>query len=105
MGAATDEEGFYFILNVLPGTYSVKVTMIGYEPLEKINIVIFIDRTVNVDFKLKSTVIETEGVVITAEREAIRKDVSFTQSVLGNAALFGTPSVKSLEDETSRSAF
>ncbi|MBU4443896.1 TonB-dependent receptor [bacterium] len=98
MGAATDEEGFYFILNVPPGTYSVRVTMMGYEALEKTDVIVSIDRTVNVDFILKSTIIETEGVVVTAAREAIRKDVSFTQSVVGNEALFGTPGVKNLED-------
>ena len=31
MGTATDEKGEFFILNVPPGTYSVKFMMIGYK--------------------------------------------------------------------------
>lgn len=98
MGAATDADGFYFIINLPPGTYSLKASMMGYEALEKINVQVSIDRTVTVDFNLKVAVIETEGVVVTAEKEAIRKDVSFSQSVLGNQALFNTPRVTSLKD-------
>ena len=30
LGAATDQDGNYFILQVPPGTYSVRFTMIGY---------------------------------------------------------------------------
>ncbi|NVM01832.1 MAG: carboxypeptidase-like regulatory domain-containing protein, partial [Candidatus Helarchaeota archaeon] len=30
LGAATDESGFFFIINIPPGTYSLKASMIGY---------------------------------------------------------------------------
>ena len=32
LGAATDIEGNYFILNITPGTYDVKVSYVGYAP-------------------------------------------------------------------------
>jgi len=32
LGAATDIEGNYFILNITPGTYNVKVSYVGYAP-------------------------------------------------------------------------
>ena len=32
-GSATDANGDYFILQLSPGTYSVRFSMIGYQPL------------------------------------------------------------------------
>jgi hypothetical protein len=32
LGAATDIDGNYFILNITPGTYEVKVSYVGYAP-------------------------------------------------------------------------
>ena len=32
LGAATDIDGNYYILNITPGTYEVKVSYVGYAP-------------------------------------------------------------------------
>ncbi|HKJ66554.1 MAG TPA: carboxypeptidase-like regulatory domain-containing protein, partial [bacterium] len=39
-GAATDEDGHYFIINVDPGTYSVTASMIGYAEVTKTGVVV-----------------------------------------------------------------
>lgn len=75
MGAATDINGNYVILNVPVGTYELKATMIGYTGMTIKNIRVSIDITSRVDFKLASEVLEAaEGVIIVAERPLIQKD-------------------------------
>ncbi|HAE87106.1 TPA: TonB-dependent receptor, partial [Candidatus Marinimicrobia bacterium] len=52
LGAATDGDGHYFILNVDPGQYSVTASYIGYRPYRKTNIVVYVDKTVYLDIAL-----------------------------------------------------
>ncbi|MFQ6003475.1 MAG: TonB-dependent receptor domain-containing protein, partial [Candidatus Zixiibacteriota bacterium] len=85
MGAATDINGFYFIINVPPGSYILKASMIGYTSERKTQVNVMSDMTSKVDFELSSTVLEVEGVTVVAERPAIQKDLtSSLQSFLGD---------------------
>jgi len=52
LGAATDANGEYFIINVPPGTYRVKAMMIGYGTVIKDGVRVIIDHTTQVDFDL-----------------------------------------------------
>ncbi|MFH1214309.1 MAG: TonB-dependent receptor, partial [Candidatus Neomarinimicrobiota bacterium] len=75
MGAATDLDGYFIILNIPVGTYRAKATMIGYTSMIVENIVVSIDLTTNINFALTSTVLEAgESVVVTAQRPLMRKD-------------------------------
>ncbi|NOZ55192.1 MAG: TonB-dependent receptor plug domain-containing protein [Calditrichaeota bacterium] len=81
MGAATNENGYYFIIGVPPGVYTVRAQMIGYTPVDQQDVRVFIDRTTTVNFELKPTVVSApKAVVVTAQRELVRKDVSYTQT-------------------------
>ena len=80
MGAATDVEGYYAILNIQPGSYSVKASFIGSKAETITDVRVFIDRTTNVNFTLEETSIVGEEVVVVAEREKIKTDVSYTQT-------------------------
>ncbi len=59
-GAATDVDGNYFILNINPGTYSVKVSYVGYAPktLENVRIVSGITYELNVELSTDFTLDE-----------------------------------------------
>ena len=50
VGGASDAEGFFFILNIPPGTYNVEASMIGYRAEVKQSVQIIADRTTNLDF-------------------------------------------------------
>ncbi|OQX95134.1 hypothetical protein B6I21_07005 [candidate division KSB1 bacterium 4572_119] len=76
MGAATNLEGYFVILNVPPGVYSVKATMMGYTPITKTDARINIDLTTTIDFKLSTEVLAGEEVTIVAERPIVQTDVS-----------------------------
>lgn len=84
LGAATDLEGDYAILNIPPGTYSLKATMIGYREGRAINVNVSIDFTTTVDFHLQPAVLEIgDAIVITAERPLVRLDLTSSQAVVG----------------------
>lgn len=76
LGAAADVEGDYFIINVPPGTYSIKFSMVGYATLVISNVVVNVDRTTNLDAGLESQTITTEEVHVIAEKPVIRKDMT-----------------------------
>jgi hypothetical protein len=68
VGAGSDPAGYYFILNVPPGTYIVKASVIGYGPVVQKGVRVDLDRTVTVDFELTTSAVEMEQVVVTARR-------------------------------------
>jgi len=75
-GAATDLDGEYFILNLPPGIYIVESTYMGYEKQVRKDVKVSVDYTTRLDFKLGQTALKGEEVVVTAEREMIRKDLT-----------------------------
>jgi len=91
MGAATDANGYYFILDVPPGTYYLKASMIGYSAEIKKNIEVGEDRTIIANFRLEPSSIEVGQVVVTARKEIIKPDVSATQEVIGPQRLEQMP--------------
>lgn len=90
-GAATNLEGYYTILNVPPGIYSLEARVIGYKTLRKSEVRVSIDLTTTVDFQLEPTVIEGEVVEVVAERPLIQPDISGTQEVIGTQQMDATP--------------
>ncbi|UCE07924.1 MAG: TonB-dependent receptor, partial [bacterium] len=74
LGAAAGPEGEFFIINVPPGLYSLRVQMMGYETVRFENVRVSVNRTTNIDVKAKQTVLEGEVVVVQAEKVAIKKD-------------------------------
>lgn len=93
-GAATDPNGYYFILNVPPGVYVMKASLVGYAPETQKMVRVESDRTITTDFGLVSSDVQLEGVEITATRELVRPDVSTTQEVITTTRLEQMPVVR-----------
>lgn len=92
MGGAANQNGYYFILNVPPGNYALKATMMGYRASVKIEVNVVMDMTAKVDFSLSSTVLEiAKEVVVVAERPLIRKDETSTMTTLGSREIQTMP--------------
>ncbi|PIP12506.1 MAG: TonB-dependent receptor, partial [bacterium (Candidatus Stahlbacteria) CG23_combo_of_CG06-09_8_20_14_all_40_9] len=81
MGAASDPEGYYFIINVPVGEWTVRATMMGYEPLTVENARVSAGLTTTLNFELRPTVIEVEGVTVFAERPLIIPDATSTMHI------------------------
>lgn len=82
LGAVSDPSGQFFILNVPPGVYNIKSSMVGYTPLVQAKVSIETDRTITVNFKLTSAAIMAKTVEVVWEGEVIRPDVASTQEVI-----------------------
>lgn len=98
LGASADADGYYFILRVPPGTYSVRATMIGYATLNQTNVRVEVDRSITVDFALSPTVIEGEEVTVEAQREVIKMDVSSSQTRAQAEDIISVPLVTNVTD-------
>ena len=80
LGAATDTEGNYYILQVSPGSYDVKFTMIGYQALIMNDVRIRVDLTTTLDAQLGQSAVGLEEVVVQADRPMIQTDVTYSQA-------------------------
>ncbi|MGE5861452.1 MAG: carboxypeptidase-like regulatory domain-containing protein, partial [Ignavibacteria bacterium] len=76
MGAATDVNGIYTILNVPVGEYNLKASYIGYQEVTIQKIRITSGLTEEVNFNLPSESIATEEVIIVAEKPLIEKSAT-----------------------------
>ncbi len=82
IGGVTDVDGYYHILNVPPGTYSVQASFIGFATVTTQNVRVVQDQTSTVNFELREETIEGEEVVIVAERPIVEMDRTTTTSVI-----------------------
>lgn len=82
LGAATDGDGYYVILNVPPGSYSIRFSMIGYEAIRVRDVRVSSDLTARLDFAMRPAMIEGEGITVIAERPLIQMDLTSTEARL-----------------------
>jgi len=91
-GAATDEDGFYFILNVPPGKYTLVAQMIGYHEVKVTDVLVKVDRTTKVNFELQSESIQLgQEIVVVAKRPLIQKDVTSTDKTVTSEEIQALP--------------
>jgi len=74
MGTATDEDGYFYILNVAPGTYTIEVSCVGYQTKRIENVVVEFNRTARLEVELTQTPIEISPVTVTSKMPAVKKD-------------------------------
>ena len=71
---STDRNGFYQILGISAGTYTLRIRRIGYQGQEQI-ITLAAGEQRRVSVRLEQTAVALEGVVVTAERGAAVSDL------------------------------
>jgi CarboxypepD_reg-like domain/TonB-dependent Receptor Plug Domain len=66
-GASTDQNGEFIINKVLPGSYQVKASFIGYNSKTKSDIIVNTAKPAYLEFRLSESVIELEDVTVTSD--------------------------------------
>lgn len=79
LGAATNAEGFYVILNIPPGEYEVVSSYIGYATVQQAEVRVRIDLTTLLDFEMRVQAYQGEEILVTAERKVVQVDIASSQ--------------------------
>ena len=82
LGASTDADGQYMILQVPPGEYTVTSQLIGFNPTSVVDVRVNADLTSRVNFRLDQEAIEIDAIIVTAQRDPIRVDVTSSQMIV-----------------------
>ena len=82
MGAATDANGEYFIINLSPGSYDLTFSMIGYASYSAAGVGVNIDVTTPVNAALTTEALQMTGVSVTAERPAIENTLTSSKQIV-----------------------
>ncbi len=98
LGAATDTQGQYYIINVPPGRYDVKFTYMGYATHTVENVQARMDVTTPLDVELKQTVIEGETVTVVAEPPVVDKTMTATKVSFSEDMIENTLPTNSLDE-------
>lgn len=91
LGAATNVDGNFIILNVTPGTYSLVGKYIGYKDVTQSNINVSSNLTTNLDFQLPSETYELGVVTIFAPKDLINKNITNSNTVINSEDMKNLP--------------
>jgi outer membrane receptor for ferrienterochelin and colicin len=92
MGAASNVDGYYVILNVPPGQYTLVASAVGYNKKTIADVSVSIDLTTSIDVTLTSTVIAVgEEVVVTAQRPLVQKDLTASTAIISSREISALP--------------
>jgi outer membrane receptor protein involved in Fe transport len=84
-------DGYFFILNVPPGTYTLKTSMMGYASVVMQGVTVDVDRTFEANFRLSPAVVEAEEVVVLAREPIIKKDLTASVNIVRSADVDALP--------------
>jgi outer membrane receptor protein involved in Fe transport len=82
MGASTDPDGNYFIINVPPGKFDVEASLLGYQKVLQQEVIVNSGKTTTANFKLKSSALIQQEVVVHATRPDVQPEKTSTSTVI-----------------------
>jgi outer membrane receptor protein involved in Fe transport len=97
LGAFTDLQGTYNILNVPLGTYDLKISHVAYKPLLISGVAVSADNTTRQDIALEETAVAMEQVEIKAARPLVDVNLTSSRATISNKTISQLP-VQELQD-------
>jgi len=92
IGAAADEDGYYNIIQVPSGTYTVVFSMIGFQQVRVTDVVVRTGLTTTIDMQMDEQLTEADqDIVVTAERPVIQQDITYSIQYIGSVRLENLP--------------
>lgn len=74
LGTVTDVDGNYVILNVPPNTYTLTISIIGYQQVKVTNLKVSADYTSIQNVTMKESTVELSEVIVQSQRPLIKQD-------------------------------
>ncbi len=97
LGAFTDLQGEYNILNVPPGTYDLKISHVAYKAILITGVQVSADNTTRQDISVEETAVAMEQIEIKAERPLVDVNLTSSRSTISNKMMASLP-VQELQD-------
>ncbi|MDG5766284.1 TonB-dependent receptor [Balneolales bacterium ANBcel1] len=97
IGAVTDLEGYYTIINIAPDEYTVVASMIGFTTQRVEEVRVHMNQTEHIDFTMSMSAYEGEEVVLTAQRQRVQMELSQSRTLVDARAISDSP-VSNLEE-------
>lgn len=92
LGAAANENGDYFVINVPVGEYTLVATMMGYQDLEVKGVWVSADLTTHMDMEMTQKVLETAQVIeVIVERPLVDRGITASTKIVDGAAMETMP--------------
>ncbi len=104
LGASTDEDGFYYILQIPPGKYDLEASYIGYHTVTVKKVRVQVDLTTNINFELVVEALETDVIEVIAEQLLIQKDITSTRRTTTREDMDTMPGLENTSDILSMNA-
>jgi hypothetical protein len=92
-GTVSDVDGFYQLLNLDPGFYTIVFRYIGFAEFRVTDIEVNPDRTTTIDVRMREAVIEGQEVTVVAERPLVQRDRTTTTAVVNERQIANLPVV------------
>lgn len=90
-GTITELDGFYSIINVSPGEYTLVFRFLGFSDVLVEEVEVIIDRTTDINVTMRESVLEGEEVVVTAEKPVVERDRTTTTSYVSSKEIQDLP--------------
>ena len=89
-GTTTNEDGYFVLSEIAPGSYKLNVTMIGYQAVLH-ELVLTEAQNSRVDIRLIEDILQTEGVTVEASYSELKKSVQSSQIKLDMKEINSAP--------------
>src|SRR5262249_30579040 len=97
LGAVTDENGQFTIINIPAGSYSVRSGLLGYRPVTTTNVIVSADETTRLDLALEEAPVQMQEVVVSAKRPVVEVNRTSTVAIVPREDIQKLP-VQELQD-------
>lgn len=91
LGAVSDDQGYFVILQVPPGVYSVQAKVLGYAPMRVDQTVVATNRITTLTFQLSQTTLAGQEIEIIGQRPVIEKDITATSRSVSDRDMAAMP--------------
>src|SRR5437867_4159121 len=97
LGAGSDENGKFNIINIPAGAYFVRAGLVGYRAVTTTNVIVSADETTRLDLVLEEAPVQMQEVVVSAKRPVVEVNRTSTVAIVPREDIQKLP-VQELQD-------